>query len=108
MRVPMILRDTVNPYLAARAVFLLIRHGRFMDDRHYGSGAVSNAVKSVALPGLGTGVGQVSPENCATQVRAAIEEFVLDRKDFPCSWTEASVRHQLLYTDAVRDLQRPE
>ncbi len=27
MRVPMILRETVNPYLAARAVFLLIQHG---------------------------------------------------------------------------------
>jgi len=27
MRVPMILTDTVSPYLAARAVFLLIRHG---------------------------------------------------------------------------------
>jgi hypothetical protein len=31
MRVPMILRDTVNPYLAARAALVLIRHGVFPD-----------------------------------------------------------------------------
>src|SRR5215469_14257627 len=27
MRVPMVLRESVSPYLAARAVFLLLRHG---------------------------------------------------------------------------------
>ncbi len=29
MRVPMILKDSVNPYLAARAVFQLIKYGMF-------------------------------------------------------------------------------
>jgi O-acetyl-ADP-ribose deacetylase (regulator of RNase III) len=61
--------DTVHPYLAARAVFLLWRDGRLEhgDD-------VRQAVDTIAMPGLGTGVGQVSPETCAKQVAAAWDE----------------------------------
>jgi len=105
MRVPMILSDTVHPYLAARAVFLLIRNavvpaGTFLGER------VETVVNSVAFPGLGTGVGQVDPDTCARQVRTAIEDVVLGRGQFPRSWSEAQARHQLLCTDRVRDLQR--
>src|SRR5262245_43345879 len=60
MRVPMILSDTVNPYLAARAVFLLIQRGIVPSGALAGE-AVSDAVSSVAFPGLGTGVGRVGP-----------------------------------------------
>jgi O-acetyl-ADP-ribose deacetylase (regulator of RNase III) len=105
MRVPMILTDTVNPYLAARAVFLLIQRGIVPSGALAGE-AVSDAVSSVAFPGLGTGVGRVGPNTCAHQVRAAIEEIVLGRGQYPRTWAEAQQRHQLLYTDRVRDLQR--
>lgn len=105
MRVPMILRDTVNPYLAARAVFLLIQDGVIPAGEWAGT-RVGEYVTSVAFPGLGTGVGQMDPNICARQVRAAIEEFVLGRGHFPRTWAEAQERHQLLYTDRVRDLQR--
>lgn len=105
MRVPMILGDTVNPYLAARAALLLIRHGVFPAGPLAGE-AVSSAVNSVAFPGLGTGVGQVSPDTCAHQVRAAIEEVVLGGGQAPRTWAEAQQQHQRLYTDRVRDLQR--
>jgi O-acetyl-ADP-ribose deacetylase (regulator of RNase III) len=105
MRVPMILTDTVNPYLAARAVFLLIQRGVVPSGALAGE-AVSDAVSSVAFPGLGTGVGRVGPNTCAHQVRAAIEEIVLGRGQYPRTWAEAQQRHQLLYTDRVRDLQR--
>jgi O-acetyl-ADP-ribose deacetylase (regulator of RNase III) len=105
MRVPMILRDSINPYLAARAVFLLIRHGVVP------TGALANerveaVVQSVAFPGLGTGVGRVGPNTCALQMRAAIEEVVVGRGLFPRTWAEAQQRHQLLYTDRVRNLQQ--
>jgi O-acetyl-ADP-ribose deacetylase (regulator of RNase III) len=60
MRVPMILGNTVNPYLAARAALLLIKHGRFTDG-HLAGEPVSGYVRSVAFPGLGTGVGRVGP-----------------------------------------------
>src|SRR5262249_35410456 len=105
MRVPMILTDTINPYLAARAVFLLIRNGTVPSGVLAGE-AVSDAVSSVAFPGLGTGTGRVGPNTCAHQVRAAIEEVILGKSQYPRTWAEAQQRHQLLYTDRVRDLQR--
>lgn len=104
MRVPMVLVDSVNPYLAAKASLMLIKHGVFQQGNLRGERIV-DAVKSVAIPGLGTGVGRVPMETCAAQVRAAIDEVVYDRGEFPRSWTEAQIRHQKLYTDRVRDLQ---
>ncbi|OLF10408.1 macro domain-containing protein [Actinophytocola xanthii] len=61
--------DTVHPYLAARAVFHLWRAGRLEDER-----PVRQVVHTIALPGLGTGVGGVPPQNCARQVMAAWDE----------------------------------
>ena len=104
MRVPTILTDTVNPYLAARAVLLLIKHGRFPSGKLNGE-RISDGVKSVAFPGLGTGVGRVEPEKCALQVRTAIKEVVFDEYEFPTSWADAQMRHQQMYTDKFRDLQ---
>lgn len=129
MRVPMILSETPNAYLAARAVFLLLQHGKF-DDGHgdlagknnnkpsfslsflslfigfvsFGSltwnsharccvagKPVSEVIRSVAFPGLGTGVGRVSPESCARQMRQAIVDHVLGEYKFPQTWSEAQV-----------------
>jgi O-acetyl-ADP-ribose deacetylase (regulator of RNase III) len=105
MRVPMKLDpDTVNPYLCARAVFLLIESGIFAEGEHAGE-RIAGHVQSVAFPGLGTGVGRVSFSVCARQVRAAIEECLVQRSSFPGTWAEASERHQLLYTDRLRRLQ---
>jgi O-acetyl-ADP-ribose deacetylase (regulator of RNase III) len=105
MRVPMILRDSINPYLAARAVFLLIRHGLVPAGALAGE-RVESIIASVAFPGLGTGVGQVGPNVCARQMRAAVEDVVLGRGKFPRTWAEAQRRHQLLYSHSVRDLQQ--
>ena len=104
MRVPMILRDTVNPYLAARATLILITHGEFRSGSMEGEN-VSTVVDTLAIPGLGTGVGQVDPDTCARQVRAAIDNVVLGKTDFPETWSDAQQRHQLLYRDWVADLQ---
>jgi len=105
MRVPMILRDTVNPYLAARAALLLVKHGLFAAGPLAGEPIVAG-VQSIAFPGLGTGVGRVEPDTCARQVRTAIEEVVLGKHSFPTHWSDAQARHQRLYSDRVRDLQR--
>ena len=105
MRVPMILRDSVNPYLAARAVLLLVQNGTFRAGQ-WEEQRVNEVVHSVAFPGLGTGVGQVGPAVCAHQIRTAIEDVLLEKRAFPKSWAEAQGRHQQLYTDRVRDLQR--
>lgn len=104
MRVPMILKDSVHPYLAARAALLLIKYGTFPAG-HLAGEAIADGIKSVAFPGLGTGIGRVAPDTCAAQVRAAIEHIVLGNNDFPTTWSDAQSRHQNLYTDRVRDLQ---
>ena len=100
MRVPMILREAVNVYLATRAVILLGLHGRFLDGR-----AVSEDVHTIAVPGMGTGVGRVPPDTCARQMKAAVDDVLLGNSAFPSSWFEAQFKHQLLYDDSARDLQ---
>lgn len=104
MRVPMILTDTVNPYLAARAVFLLIKHRIFLSDSFEGE-KISQHIKTVAFTGLGTGVGGVGFNTCANQMRKAIDDILLDKYEMPKSWAEASEKHQLLYTTNLKRLQ---
>ncbi len=104
MRVSMILNDTVNPYLAARAIFNLVKHKSFVSGLLKGE-AISEHIKTVALPGLGTGVGRVGFNTCANQVRAAIDDVLLEKYTMPQSWAEASERHQFLYTNKLKRLQ---
>jgi O-acetyl-ADP-ribose deacetylase (regulator of RNase III) len=101
MRVPMILEPTsINVYLATRAVFLLINFGIFPD-----GSAIHTAVQRVAIPGMGTGVGRFPPTTCARQMKQAVDDVLLNRYDFPKTWSEAQKRHQLLYGETYRDLQ---
>jgi O-acetyl-ADP-ribose deacetylase (regulator of RNase III) len=76
MRVPMILHDTVNPYLAARAIFNLVKHKTFLSGS-YKNQPIAEHIKTVALPGLGTGVGRVGFNTCAHQVRTAIDDVLM-------------------------------
>lgn len=66
-------KDTVAPYLAARATFLLWRNANGPDGT-----PVRELVRTIAMPGLGTGVGGVAPANCARQVVAAWFEVFAD------------------------------
>ena len=104
MRVPMSLHESVNPYLAARAVFLLVKYGQFLSGPQQGQ-PISDRIHTIAFPGLGTGVGRIGSRTCARQVRAAIDDIVLEQYQMPKSWAEASERHQLLYTAYPRRLQ---
>jgi len=91
MRVPMILKNTVNVYLASKAIFnLLTSESRF---------------NTVTISGLGTGVGQLPYDVCAKQMKKAFSEVWLGKYTFPKNWDEAQQRHQLLYTDECRNLQ---
>jgi O-acetyl-ADP-ribose deacetylase (regulator of RNase III) len=103
MRVPMILGETtVNVYLAMRAILLLITQATFEDGTE-----INSAVETVAIPGMGTGVGRVPPEVCANQMKTAFEEVIEkgEKYNFPNSWHEAQMRHQLLYSGSFRDIQ---
>lgn len=104
MRVPMVLRDSVNAYLAARAVFLLVQRGTFRSGSYAGE-SVTERVQTVAMPGFGTGVGRMGFNTCAHQVRAAIDDILLGKYQMPRSWAEASEQHQQLYTDRPTRLQ---
>jgi O-acetyl-ADP-ribose deacetylase (regulator of RNase III) len=104
MRVPMNLKDSVNPYLAARAIFLLATHDHFRSGSLAGE-KIANRIQSIAIPGLGTGAGKISSKVCAQQVRAAINDVLLGEYRMPQSWAEASERHQLLYTKNPDRLQ---
>ena len=105
MRVPMVLRETVNPYLAARAALLMVKEGRFRAGEWAGA-PIAERVRTVAFPGLGTGVGRVPFAVCAHQMRAALEDVLGGVIPYPRTWAEASTRHQMLYTSHARNLQR--
>jgi len=85
---------------------LLIKNGLFPSEVLRGE-RISEAVKTIAFPGLRTGVGRVSLKVCARQLRAAIDDVILARNGFPVTWVDAQLRHQKLYTDRVRELQFP-
>lgn len=61
--------DTVHPYLAARAV-LRLWASAVLDN----GAPVHRVVHSIAMPGLGTGIGGAAAELCARQIAAAWDE----------------------------------
>jgi len=68
MRVPMDVSNTVNPYLAFRAVLLAAR--------------AHPEINSILCPGMGTMVGKVLPHACAAQMFSAYRQFNDDSCEF--------------------------
>jgi O-acetyl-ADP-ribose deacetylase (regulator of RNase III) len=64
MRVPTSVRDTVNVYLAFRAALIAVVAHNAGDSRPIGS---------LLVPGMGTGIGAVAPEQAARQMRSAYD-----------------------------------
>ncbi len=91
MRVPKKIIKTVNAFLATRAILLLVKYGKMPDGK-----AISDIVQTIAIPGLGTGVGELPPSICARQMRMAYDEIVLGKYAFPNSWREAQAGHVFL------------
>jgi O-acetyl-ADP-ribose deacetylase (regulator of RNase III) len=88
MRVPDDITGTVNVYLAASAVFRLMK--RFDKGQR-------NLIQTVTMSGLGTGCGGVSPSVCARQMKKAYDDVWLGQKRFPDSWKDAQ-REQMEMT----------
>ena len=59
MRIPMMVSDSINAYLAFRAVLIELIEFNKMSD---------NPITDVVCPGLGTSIGKLSAENCAKQM----------------------------------------
>lgn len=93
MRYPLTIRDTVNPYLAARAVLRLCTGTELLPGSQR---LIRDEVSTVAFPGLGTGIGRVSPTACARQVREAIDGVLLGKTRFPNSWGEVMQQQERL------------
>lgn len=99
MRVPMILgQETVNVYLATRAILRLVQQGQLQDGT-----PVKEVVQRIAIPGMGTGVGHVPPDICARQMKQAVDDFLHGSFQFPHSWSEAKRRHLHLWADWWQD-----
>lgn len=77
MRIPMKIEDTVNTYLAMKAILNKV---------------INSPIESVVIPGLGTGIGGVDPLVAAVQMRQAYDDL-RDIHDFPKSTLDARNRH---------------
>ena len=73
MRVPAVIEDTVNAYLAFRAALLAVQ-------RHNESAA--RPIKSLMSPGFGTGIGAMDFQRAARQMAAAYRAVALNQREW--------------------------
>ncbi len=83
MRVPMDIRNTANVYLAFRAILISVIQFNTSNNK--------NPIKHVICPGLGTGVGQISPETCSKQMAYAYHS--LTNSDHKMNLNERCFEH---------------
>ena len=82
MRVPMILdKNTINPYLAMRAVIMAVRQRTLREGPGAGKPAKDH-IQTIAVPGMGTGCGRVSADQAAFQMCEAIRLHISGRHFF--------------------------
>jgi O-acetyl-ADP-ribose deacetylase (regulator of RNase III) len=89
MRVPLDIRGTANPYLAIRGVLLAVKNGVFKDGT-----LVKDRIKTIAFPGMGTGVGQITPTVFAKQMKQAVTDVIEEKFEFPQTIWNAEKSHQ--------------
>jgi O-acetyl-ADP-ribose deacetylase (regulator of RNase III) len=89
MRVPMRVPESVNAYLAMKAILLTAR-----------AHADAIPIGSVAVPGLGTGIGKLSPKIAAMQMWEAYDEVVHGHFVYPPSFGDAQRKYRKLNPDA--------
>jgi len=85
MRVPLILTGSVNVYLAAKAIFRVLKNNE-------------DKIKSVTISGLGTGVGDVPFNVCANQMKQAYDDVWLAKYIFPETLKSSMIKHNKLIT----------
>jgi O-acetyl-ADP-ribose deacetylase (regulator of RNase III) len=72
MRVPGVVKHTVNAYLAFRAVLLAVKKWNVEAN-------TEPHINSIMCPGLGTAIGQIPPFACARQMFEAYQAIWLDK-----------------------------
>jgi O-acetyl-ADP-ribose deacetylase (regulator of RNase III) len=100
MRTPMTITRGPNVYQAMKALLVLVRYGRLLTGE-----PVREAVKTLAVPGLGTGVGQVRPLVCARQMRLAWEDVMREKFTTEAGWEEMCANYAYFYTHNRPDIK---
>ncbi len=100
MRTPMTILRSPNVYLAMKAILTLARDGKMPD-----GSPIAEKVKTLAIPGLGTGVGQVPPLVCARQMRLAWEDVMNKKYKTLSGWEELRSSYAYFFTHDVRDIK---
>lgn len=100
MRTPMTILRSPNVYLAMKAILTLVLFGRFDN-----GAPISSKIKTIAIPGLGTGVGQVPPLVCARQMRLAWEDVMHRKYESLEGWEELRSSYAYFFTHDVRDIK---
>jgi O-acetyl-ADP-ribose deacetylase (regulator of RNase III) len=80
MRVPQDISETLNAYLAFRAVLIEVKE---FNDKN------GNKIKSFLCPGLGTLTGGMPPMTCAVQMKKAYDSILKGIPTFPADLNEA-------------------
>jgi len=87
MRVPMRIDQTVNVYLAFRAALIaVLSHNADVDE----------AIQSLLVPGLGTGVGAMPPTRAARQMRLAYDSIFAPAAERQSARAILREHHELL------------
>jgi O-acetyl-ADP-ribose deacetylase (regulator of RNase III) len=100
MRTPMTITRGPNVYQSMKAVLLLLRYGKLST-----GSMVSDHVKTVSIPGLGTGVGQVRPLVCARQMRLAWEDVLHEKFATETGWEQMCANYAYFYTHNHTDIK---
>jgi O-acetyl-ADP-ribose deacetylase (regulator of RNase III) len=87
MRVPARIDQTVNVYLAFRAALIAVRSHNARADE---------AIQSLLVPGLGTGVGAMPPARAARQMRLAYDSILAPASERRSARTILREHHELL------------
>lgn len=99
MRTPMTITRGPNVYQAMKAI-LVLRYGRLATGE-----LVSEKVRSVVIPGLGTGIGQVRPLVCARQMRLAWEDVMREKFATTTGWEQMCANYAYFYTHNQADIK---
>lgn len=100
MRTPMTILRSPNIYLATKAILTLLQNGKFEDGV-----PLKDKISSIAIPGLGTGVGQVPPLLCARQMRIAWEDVFNEKYKTEKGWEELRSNYAYYFTHDEKDLK---
>ncbi|NME72400.1 macro domain-containing protein [Flammeovirga aprica] len=100
MRTPMTILRSPNIYLATKAILTLLLHGKLEDGT-----PLKEKITSIAIPGLGTGVGQVPPLLCARQMRIAWEDVFNENYKTKEAWEELCSNYAYFFTHDEKDLK---